>query len=95
MPAKKEDYSKVFNKIFGTDIEWNRLKLEDLITLATLFNSPDILISRLGGEVEKQVARKRLFDVGVEMFESVIDKWEGPLATLYKKLVGEEPKKGG
>lgn len=90
MPAKKEDYEKIFNKIFGTDIKWSKLNLEDLIQLATLFNSPEILISRLGGKIEKQVTRKRLVNVGVEMLEEIIDKWEGPLATLYKKLVGEE-----
>lgn len=92
MPAKKEDYTKVFNKLFDTNIEWHRLKLEDLITLATLFNNPELIISKFGGKLEKQVTRKRLVDVGVEMFEEIIDKWEGPLATLYKKLVGEKEK---
>jgi len=63
--------------------------LEDLVTLATLFNNPEILVSRLGTKIGKEVARKRLVDVGLEMLEEIAIKWEGPLATLYKKLMGE------
>lgn len=90
MPAKKEDYEKVFNQLLGLEIEWRRLKLEDLIQLATLFNNPEILISKFGGKIEKEVTRKRLVDVGMEILDEIADKWEGPLAQLYKRLVGKE-----
>lgn len=90
MPAKKVDYEKVFNKLLKTNIEWRRLKLEDLIQLATILNNPEIFISKLGGKIEKQVTRKRLLDVGLEVIEDLAKNWEGPLASLYKKLVVED-----
>lgn len=92
-PAKKQEFETVFNKLFETNIEWHRMKLEDLITLATIFSDPKILISKLGGEVEKEVARKRLIDVGVEIVEETLGTLDGPLARLYKRLAGKEEKK--
>jgi len=87
---KKQDYKRVFNKLFETNIEWDRMRLEDLIILATIFNDPKALISKFGGEVEKEAARKRLIEVGVEAFEDALETLDGPLARLYKRVVGKE-----
>ena len=88
MPTpKKQDYERVFNKIFECNIEWHRMRLEDLVKLATVFDDPKVLISKLGGEAEKEVTRKRLLEVGVEMFEDALGAFDGPLARLYKRLV--------
>jgi len=90
---KKLDYERVFNKLFETNIEWHRMKLEDLVTLATIFNDPKVLISKLGVEAKKEVARKRLIEVGVEVFEDAMENLDGPLARLYKRLVKKEKDK--
>lgn len=93
MPAKKEDYEKIFNRILDINIEWHRLKLEDLIQLAVVFNHPEILIKKIGGKLEREVTRKRILDVGAEILEGVLSEWEGPLAKLYKKVIGKEEQK--
>lgn len=92
MVAKKLDYAKVFNQMFGTNIKWEKLNLEDLVQLAVLFNDPKLLVSKLGGKFQQQVTRKRLLDIGVEMLEELAEKWEakGPLITLAKKVLGKE-----
>lgn len=86
----KEEYSKVFNKILGTDIDWARLKLEDLIQLGTLFNHPEIFLSKLGVELKKEMGRKRLVEIGIDFLEEIANKWEGPLAQLFKKAMKKE-----
>ena len=92
MVAKKADYQKVFNQMFGTNIKWEKMNLEDLIQLAVLFNNPKLLVSKLGGKFQQQVTRKRLLDIGVEMLEELAEKWEakGPLIVLAKKVLGKE-----
>ena len=86
MPAKKEEYEIVFNKLLGTNIKWSKLNLEDLIQLAVLFDNPELFLKKLGvgEELHKEEARKRLADVAMDF----IDGWEGPVAKALKKLVG-------
>lgn len=95
MPAKKEDYEKIFNKIFGLQIQWSKLNLEDLIQLAVLFNNPSLLLEKLGVEAQKEVGRKRLVEVGVDWLTDLIEsaQWDGPLIQLARKTFGTEKEK--
>jgi len=86
MPAKKVEYERIFNELLGTDIKWSRLRLEDLIQLAVLFNNPEILLKKLGvtDEVRKEETKKRLGDIILELAE----QWEGPLARAIRRRIG-------
>jgi len=87
MTVKKDEYEKVFNKLLDTNIKWSRLRLEDLIQLATLFNNPEIFVKKLGvtEEVHKAESKKRLGDIVLDLAES----WEGPVAKALRKFVGQ------
>lgn len=97
MPAKKEDYEKIFNKIFGTNIKWSKLSLEELMELAVLFNHPEVLYEKLGVEAKQEMGRKRLVEVGVDVLTEAVEKskWDGPLIQLAKKVLGVEKKPTG
>lgn len=86
MPAKKEDYEKVFNEILDTDIKWRNLRLEDLIQLAVLFDNPELFVKKLGigSEIHKEESKRRLGDIILEL----ADTWEGPVAKALRKFVG-------
>jgi len=86
MPAKKQDYERVFNELLGTDIKWSKLNLEDLIQLAVLFENPELLLKRLGvsEELRKTEAKKRIADVLLELAKD----WPGPAAQALRKLIG-------
>jgi len=88
--AKKSDYQKVFNQMLGTNIKWEKLNLEDLIQLATLFNNPELLVSKLGATFQKEAARKRLIEVGLEAMDEIASQWKGPLAQLVRKIAGRK-----
>lgn len=90
MVAKKSDYQKVFNQMLGTNIKWEKLNLEDLIQLATLFNNPELLVSKLGATFQKEAARKRLIEVGLEAMDEIASQWKGPLAQLVRKIAGRK-----
>jgi len=84
MTSKKEEYSKAFNELLGTDIRWERLTKPELTQLAVLFSNPEILVKRLGVKTRKRVLRDRL--------AKVIDELglEGPVINLIKDLLREE-----
>jgi hypothetical protein len=46
--GKKEVYERLFNEVFGTNIRWSKLTLEELTQLATVLANPEPLIKRLG-----------------------------------------------
>ena len=77
----------------GTSIEWSRLRYEDLVELAVLFNHPDILLKRLGVEVEREAGRRRLIEAGIETVREIANQWQGPVARFLRKVVGEEARK--
>lgn len=82
--AKKADYEKIFNELLETNIKWSKLRLEDLIQLAVLFNNPEILVKKLGisGDIHHAEFRKSLGDIVLEL----ADNWEGPIAKALRKL---------
>ena len=91
--ASKKEFEETFNKLLGTNIKWSLLRYEDLIELAVLFNHPEILLKRLGVDVEKEAGRRRLIEAGIETVKEIANQWQGPLARLLRKIL-EEPKGG-
>jgi len=89
IPEKKH-FEEVFNKLLGMDIRWSKLPKEDLIVLATFFSNPELLVSKLGATFQKEAARKRLIEVGLEALDEVASQWKGPLAQLVRKIAGRK-----
>ena len=88
--ASKKEFEETFNRLLGTNIKWSLLRYEDLVELATLFNHPEILLKRLGVEVEKEIGKRRLIEAGIETVKEIANQWQGPLARLLRKVF-EEP----
>lgn len=89
--AKKLEYERVFNEIFGTSIKWSKLSLEELAQLAAVLANPEPLIRRLGGVPESEVAETAL----VKMVKRILEH-EGPLIRFLKKyLKPREEKREG
>jgi hypothetical protein len=88
---RRIEYEKVFNELLGTDIRWSKLSLEELATLAVLFKHPEILMKRLGVEVNESELRDRLLRRGVKVLKEL--GFEGPLVKLADELVGSEERK--
>ena len=93
MKATKKEFEETFNKLLGTNIKWSLLRYEDLVELAVLFNHPEILLKRLGVNIEEEVGRRRLIEAGVETVREIANQWQGPLARFLRKVVGEPRKK--
>jgi len=93
MRATKKEFEETFNKLLGTNIKWSLLRYEDLVELAVLFNHPEILLKRLGVEVEKEAGRRRLIEAGIDTVREIANQWQGPVARLLRKIM-EEPKGG-
>jgi len=92
MPTKKE-YEEIFNRALGVDIKWSKLTKEELAQLAVIFSNPSLLMERLGVKAEKEIARRRFVEAGVEVLEDVLGRWEGPLVSIAKRLLGMEKEK--
>jgi hypothetical protein len=94
---KKKEYEELFNKIFGTSINWSRLSIEDLTQLATVLANPDSLCKRLCKEVRHIEDVKSAVSEIRNLLQEI--KYEGPLIKVVKKLLGvsttETPEGGG
>jgi len=90
--ASKKEFEETFNKLLGTNIKWSLLRYEDLVELAVLFNNPDVLLKRLGVNVQKEVGRRALIEAGMETVREIANQWEGPIARLLRKVLGENKK---
>ena len=88
MPPKKEEYEDVFNKMLGTNIQWRKLGIEELIELAVLFNHPEIFLTKLGIHPEAAAEDTKLVNSVAQMWAK---EWHGPLATLYRKFSEKPP----
>ena len=91
--ATKKEFEETFNRLLGTDIKWSLLRYEDLVELAVLFNHPEILLKRLGVNIEEEVGRRRLVEAGLETVREIANQWQGPLARFLRKVKGEAKKK--
>ena len=89
MAPKKKEYEETFNKLLGMDIEWGRLKIEDLVKLTMLFNNPELLFKKLGMTSEIETSRKRILKAGIETAREVAAEWQGPLARFLKRVIEE------
>jgi hypothetical protein len=83
---KKKEYEELFNKIFGTSINWSRLSIEDLTQLATVLANPDSLCKRLCKEVRHIEDVKNAVSEIRDLLQEI--KYEGPIVKLMKKLLG-------
>ena len=90
MPTKKE-YSQAFNTIFGVDINWTKLKVEDLVQLAMLFGNEELLLKKLGIGAEADEKQQRIVLAGMESLREFVEHWDGPLARLVRKVTTPEP----
>lgn len=80
---KKQEYSKILNEIFGTNIKWEKLSLAELTELATvLAHKPEQVCSKLCGETSIIVILKKLLD-------AIPEELEGPLLRLLKKALSK------
>lgn len=91
MPTKSE-YSTTFNSVLGLDIDWTKLKVEELVQLAVLFNHPQLLLQKLGIKQEGEAGQKRLVEAGIDTLKEIAGNWEGPIARFLRKVI-DEPKK--
>jgi len=85
---KRMEYEKTFNEILGTNIKWSKLSLEELATLATLFNHPEVLMKKLGMEMNERELRERFIRRGIKALKRL--GFEGPLVELADELTREE-----
>lgn len=95
MPARKEDYKNTFNKLWSVDVEWDKLNLEDLIKLAVIWSEPELILSKLGVEAQKEISRRRLVEVGLDWIEDRVKNLpdevkDRPLVKLTRKVFGLE-----
>jgi hypothetical protein len=88
--SKKLDYEKLFNEIFGTNIKWSKLSIEELTQLATVIANPEPLIRRLGGVPAAEVGQATL----VEIAKRLVSNYEGPIIKLLKKYLSKEGGQG-
>lgn len=94
MPTK-EDYEKIFNKLWSVEVDWSKLNLEDLIKLAVIWSEPELVLSKLGIEAQKEISRKRLVEVGIDWVEDFVknipqEAKNRPLVRLARKAFGVE-----
>jgi hypothetical protein len=87
--AKKLEYERIFNEIFGVSIKWSKLSLEELSQLAAVLANPEPLIRRLGGVPETEVTETAL----VKMVRKILE-YEGPLIRFLKKYLKPREKRG-
>ena len=83
----KEEYSKVFNALLGTNIDWTKLGKEDLIQLAVVFNNPEIILNRLGIRLDnKQMVRTKVVDTILKALKE--SGFKGPVVSILDDLFG-------
>ncbi len=96
MPKKvsKTDFEKIFNELFGTNIQWSKLSRDELVELATVLNHPAIFLAKLGveqDEVKGQAVGQRLFKAGRDFMSIWVDGWSGPLAKIARNVFEKSP----
>lgn len=79
MPTKKQ-YEKVFNKVLGTDIEWSKMKKEDMVQFAVLLNNPEIIMKKIG---EGGGSKNTLL---YEAAKEFLSYWDGPVAKVLRVM---------
>lgn len=81
----KQEYSQLFNSILGTNIDWTKLSKDELAQLYMLLANPEILLKRLGIQVERRLIRERVAEVVREFLQNV--RAEGPIIAFLRDLL--------
>lgn len=84
MTTKKE-FEEALNEALDTDIEWSRLKKEDLMEVATLFSHPEVLFDQLEYKSEADKPVNKLLSLGEKWYEGS----PGPVASTLRELLGD------
>lgn len=86
MPTK-EEYSSLLNKLFLLDLDWTRMKKEDLAQFAVQLTHPEVFLENLGvsSEVHKEESQKQ-FGFLHDAMDELRDTWPGPLAKGARAL---------
>jgi len=79
----KMEYEETFNELLGVDIRWSKLSMEELTQLAVIFGNPEMLLAKLGVEVEDPL-RKRLRKILRRV------RLEGSIGQLIREILGEK-----
>jgi len=79
---KKEEYEKVLNEIFGTDIKWSKLSMHDLKQLVVVLTKhPETLCENICSGYSSKSALTKLID------EIIPPEHQGPLIKSFKVLL--------
>jgi len=81
----KEEYSEVFNTVFGTHIDWTKLSKEELIELAVVLNHPETFMKNLGINTESIILPRGSF---LKVAAKVLRKYGfvGPVTEILEEL---------
>lgn len=85
MSETKKDYAEALRELLDTDIEFEKMKKEDLEKLVEMFSEPKKLIKRLGIEEEekKRITRDHI----KEKAKKVIEERDGPVVNIIQTLI--------
>lgn len=87
---KKRKIGDILNELLGTSIDWEKLSIEDLVTLAKLFTNPDKIFERIKRAREKtQEAINNLKKLVKDIAVSFIKYWDGPIIRALKRVIEE------
>ena len=86
--SRKKEYEEVLNKVFGTNVRWSKLSLEELIQISTVLTTPEVICRRICGEDEISKTTTMLIKSLKNILKEV--KYEGPLIKSLKKVFGVE-----
>lgn len=89
MGKTKKDYEEAINTVLETDIEWSRLKKDDLVEFATILSEPEVITKRLGIESEPS-EKQRIGGRVMNASKYLLDELNGPGARFLKSLLEEE-----
>jgi len=85
--AKKQEYEKTLNDIFGTNIRWSKLSIHDLEQLVTILAyHPERLCQNIcADKISKSSMLAKLID------EVIPPKYQGPIIKGFKALILNMP----
>jgi len=87
---KKKRIGDILNELLGVNIEWEKLSVEDLITLAKLFAEPDKVLERIKRARERtQETINNLKKLVKEIATSFLKYWNGPIIRALKRVLEE------
>jgi len=89
--AKKLEYEKTLNDIFGTNIKWSKLSIHDLEQLVTILAyHPERLCQNVcADKINKSSVLAQLID------QVIPPKYQGPIIKGFKALILNMPSSNG